>query len=105
MVAKHRPRRSVRPRGRRRGVALAAVASAALWTSTAAASPALSPSALKTNALSQPLGIGDSTPDFSWKLGGTGRAAVQSAYEIRVAASDAQLASGPYLWQSGKVTS
>ena len=102
MVVKHRPRRS---RGVRRGVALAAVASAALWTSTAAAAPALSPSELKTNRLAQPLGIGDSTPDFSWKLSGTGRAAQQSAYEIRVAAAEAQLASGPYLWQSGKVAS
>lgn len=99
MVVKHRPRRF------RRGVALAAVASAALWTSTAAAAPALSPGELKTNRLSQPLGIGDSTPDFSWTLSGVGRAAQQSAYEIRVAAAEAQLAGGPYLWQSGKVAS
>ncbi len=100
MVVKHRPRRSRRGC---RGIALAAVASASLWTATAAADTALSPSALKTNGLSQPLGIGDSTPDFGWKLGGTGRAALQTAYEIRVAASEAQLASGPHLWQSGKV--
>ena len=88
MVVKHRPRRFARSR---RGVALAAVASAALWTSTAAASPALSVDALKTNGLSQPLGIGDATPDFSWKLNGAGRAALQSAYEVRVAASEGQL--------------
>lgn len=99
MVVKHRPRRLGR------AVAMAAVASAALWTSTAAAAPALSPSELKTNRLAQPLGIGDSTPDFSWTLSGAGRAAQQSAYEIRVAATAAQLASGPYLWQSGKVAS
>ena len=105
MVVKHRPRRLVGSGRRGCGIALAAVASAALWTSTAAAAPSLSASGLKTNGLSQPLGIGDSTPDFSWRLGGTGRAATQSAYEVRVAASEAQLASGPYLWQSGKVTS
>ncbi|MDA0181346.1 family 78 glycoside hydrolase catalytic domain [Solirubrobacter phytolaccae] len=76
-----------------------------MWTSTAVAAPALSTSELKTGRLSQPLGIGDSTPDFSWKLSGAGRAAQQSAYEIRVATSEARLASGPYLWQSGKVAS
>ena len=70
MVVKHRPRRFARCR---RGVALAAVASASLWTSTAAASPSLSLDALKTSGLSQPLGTGDSTPDFSWTLGGAGR--------------------------------
>ena len=79
--------------------------SAVLWTSTATASSSLTVSGLKTNGLSEPLGIGDGTPDFSWKLAGAGRAAKQSAYEIRVAASEAQLASGPYLWQSGKVAS
>ena len=81
------------------------MASAVLWTSTATASSSLTVSGLKTNGLSEPLGIGDGTPDFSWKLAGAGRAAKQSAYEIRVAASEAQLASGPYLWQSGKVES
>ena len=89
-----------------RGIALVVMTAGVLWTSTAAAAgPSLSVSGLKTNGLSEPLGIGDATPDFSWKLAGAGRAAKQSAYEIRVAASQAQLASGPYLWQSGKVSS
>ena len=86
-------------------IALVVMASAVLWTSTATASSSLTVSGLKTNGLSEPLGIGDGTPDFSWKLAGAGRTAKQSAYEIRVAASEAQLASGPYLWQSGKVAS
>ena len=84
---------------------LTAVAVATLWSSSAAASPSLTASGLKTNGLSEPLGIGDRTPDFSWKLSGSGRAAAQSAYEIRVAASESKLTSGPYLWQSGKVSS
>ncbi len=84
---------------------LTAVAVATLWSSTAAASPSLTASGLKTTGLSEPLGIGDRTPDFSWKLSGSGRAAAQSAYEIRVAAAESQLTSGPYLWQSGKVSS
>ena len=72
---------------------------------TAAHASSLDVGGLKTNGLSEPLGIGDRTPDFAWKLNGAGRAATQSAYEVRVAASAAQLASGPYLWQSGKVAS
>ena len=88
-----------------RRIALTAVMAAGLWTSTAAASPTLSVTELKTNGLSQPLGIGDGTPDFSWRLNGAGRAATQSAYEVRVAATEPQLASGPYLWESGKVAS
>ena len=88
-----------------RGVALVVVTAAVLSTSTATASSSLTISGLKTNGLSEPLGIGDATPDFSWKLAGAGRAAKQAAYEIRVAASGSELAAGPYLWQSGKVTS
>jgi hypothetical protein len=96
MVAIHRARRAA---------ALLALVAAASLPSTAQASPSLDATVLKTNGLSQPLGIGDSTPDFSWQSQGAGRAAAQSAYEIRVAASAAQLESGPYLWQSGKVAS
>ncbi len=95
MVATHRARRAV---------VLLAVAATAVWTAAAHAN-SLDVSALKANGLSEPLGIGDRTPDFAWKLNGAGRAATQSAYEVRVAASAAQLASGPYLWQSGKVSS
>jgi alpha-L-rhamnosidase len=88
-----------------RVLALVVVASAVLGAPTATASSSLTVGGLKTNGLAEPLGIGDGTPDFSWKLTGAGRAARQSAYEIRVAASETQLASGPYLWQSGKVDS
>ena len=72
MLAKHRPRRVRMTRRGRRGVALVAVSSAALWAPTAVAAPALSPSGLKVNALVEPLGIGDGTPDLSWKLSGHG---------------------------------
>ncbi len=88
----------------RRAVVLLAVAATAVWT-TAAHASSLDVSGLKTNGLSEPLGIGDATPDLAWKLNGAGRAATQSAYEVRVAASAARLAAGPYLWQSGKVSS
>ena len=51
MVVTHRPG-GQRVSARRRGVALAVVASAASWTSTAAASPSLSVNGLTTNGLS-----------------------------------------------------
>src|SRR5690349_15215556 len=89
----------------RRAAAIVAVAAAALVGTAPPASAALQPTGLRTNALAAPLGIGDATPDFSWKLEGTGRSAMQAAYEVRVAATEAQLASGPHLWQSGKVAS
>jgi alpha-L-rhamnosidase len=44
----------------------------------------------------QPLGVDDTAPAFSWKLSGSGAAARQTAYEVRV--SD-----GAELWDSGKV--
>ena len=67
MVALHRSRRSGR-----RGAVLLVAASAVLWGSTASASAALKPAGLKTNGLLAAAGIGDTTPDFSWKLAGDG---------------------------------
>ena len=60
----------------------------------------VTPSTLRVNTQSNPIGLGDATPNLSWRLSG-GR---QSAYEIRVASSEAQLAN-PDLWDSGKVSS
>ena len=56
---------------------------------------ALMPLALRTNGLTEPLGLGDATPDFSWSLEGEGWSAYQSAYEIQVDGH----------WCSGKVAS
>ena len=36
------------------------------------------------NRTDQPLGVDDTTPTFSWQLSGTGPAAGQTAYEVRV---------------------
>ena len=46
------------------------------------------------------IGLGDATPNLSWRLSG-GR---QTAYEVRVGSSAAQLDT-PDLWDSGKVVS
>src|SRR3954447_14569403 len=66
----------------------------------APAGGAVTPTTLRVNTFSNPIGLGDATPNLSWRLSG-GR---QSAYEIRVASSAAQLDS-PDLWDSGKVSS
>src|SRR3954467_8786064 len=55
---------------------------------------------LRANTLTNPIGLGDATPRRSGRLSG-GR---QTAYEVRVASSAAQL-DNPDLWDSGKVAS
>ena len=50
------------------------------------------------NRADQPLGVDDTTPTLSWKLAGSGAAARQTAYEVRVAD-----AAGAPLWDSGRV--
>src|SRR3954467_9022743 len=60
----------------------------------------LSATVLRVDTQTNPIGLGDATPELSWRLSG-GR---QTAYEVRVASSAAQLES-PDLWDSGKVSS
>src|SRR4051812_18320906 len=83
---------------------LAVIGTVPLTISTVApADPAgasVAPTTLRVNTFSNPIGLGDATPNLSWRLP-SGR---QSAYEIRVASSEAQLAN-PDLWDSGKVSS
>ncbi|MGH1560674.1 hypothetical protein ACRAWD_29505 [Caulobacter segnis] len=60
----------------------------------------------RVDQMVRPLGLENLSPRFSWTLEGGARNAVQSAYRIRVASSrEALLASGPLLWDSGKVAS
>ncbi|CAN5236969.1 hypothetical protein BH09ACT1_BH09ACT1_26510 [soil metagenome] len=59
---------------------------------------------LRTNGLSNPLGIPGVAPVFSWKNSSTGRSVRQTDYEIRVAPTPAALADAP-TWSSGRVTS
>ena len=69
------------------------------------AAVAANPSAVTVGVLridnrdDQPLGVDDTTPVLSWQLAGSGPAARQTAYEVRVAD-----AAGPSLWDTGKVT-
>jgi alpha-L-rhamnosidase len=69
------------------------------------AGPQLTVSALQTDALIAPVGIADLTPKLSWVDTANVNGAVQTGYEIKAAASAADLTSGPLLWDSGHVQS
>src|SRR5215211_3532709 len=92
---------------RRLGVRAVAVTSACglllVGANSAPAGPdgtTVSALTLRVNTMTDPIGIGDPTPSLSWRLSG-GR---QTAYQVRVASSAAQL-DQPDLWDSGKVSS
>ena len=53
----------------------------------------------------EPLGLDDTAPRLSWQVTRAPRAWTQAAYQIRAARSVGELATGPYLWDSGKVSS
>lgn len=57
---------------------------------------------LKTESLTNPLGVDHPQPRFSWQLTGTQRGIRQSAYELEVRQGTT---SGKQVWQSGKQSS
>jgi alpha-L-rhamnosidase len=52
-----------------------------------------------------PLGIDVAKPRFSWELSTTEKDVLQTSYELRVAASEAELEKGKLIWDSGKQAS
>jgi alpha-L-rhamnosidase len=52
-----------------------------------------------------PLGIDVRKPRLSWELASPERGTVQTSYEVRVAASEGELAKGKLIWDSGKQSS
>ncbi|GAA3879144.1 hypothetical protein GCM10022381_21840 [Leifsonia kafniensis] len=86
-------------------IALAAVMVVPVAPASAAEPSTLSVVGLETNDLVNPLGIdGTNAPILSWQSVGTGRGVVQTAYQVRAAATESALA-GATLWDSGKVVS
>jgi hypothetical protein len=58
---------------------------------------------LQTDYTTNPLGIDNKTPKFSWKLASDARSVMQQAYQIGVSSSPEKLASGDYdVWNSQK---
>ena len=85
-------------------VASAATLAAPLWAAPAKAT--LSVDGLRTEYKENPLGIDVARPRLSFKLRSDARGVRQSAYEIRVASSEAALRAGRDLvWTSGRVSS
>ena len=82
---------------------------ATAWTATIVLSCAVgtlgAPLALKNLRCEykvDPMGIDAGKPRLSWELVNPERGVLQSSYEIRVARSEADLAKGKLLWDSGK---
>jgi alpha-L-rhamnosidase len=87
-----------------RWAALALAALLAMPVSTASATPAPQVHNLKTNALTEPLGIAAGKPRLSWQLDSDRRGVAQTRYEVHVATSPSKLAH-PDAWDSGVVRS
>ncbi len=81
----------------------------AIWIRPAAATDAtdkVAAVALKTETLSNPLGIDTRRPALGWQLRSSRRGVLQTAYQVRVATSAEQLHAGETnMWDSGKVES
>src|SRR3954462_12516746 len=94
------------------GSAVAVVAGAAL--AVAVAGPAAAGSEIRTAEVidleidgrdDAPLGVDDIAPRLSWRVTGARPGWLQSAYQIRAARTIREVATGPYLWASGKISS
>ncbi len=59
---------------------------------------------LRCENLSNPIGLDQTQPRFSWQLTGPGRSIRQTAYELRVSTDAASLAKGG-VWNTGKIMS
>jgi len=92
-----------------RAAAAAAVVLAPLTLTLQAvtpATPAVRLEHLRTEYKENPIAIDARAPRFSWRLASDGRGVRQSAWQVRVAASEADLRRGrPLLWDSGRIES
>ena len=60
---------------------------------------------LQTEYRTNPIGIDEATPQFSWKMQSTKRGKKQAAYQVLVAESKSNLEKENLIWDSGKQTS
>ncbi len=67
---------------------------------------AASPVQLRTDHLTDPIGIDSPKPQFAWQSDATTPNWTQSAYQLLVATSEKNLTAGkPDIWDSGRITS
>jgi len=81
----------------------AGTAAASMASGTRAAMPAAKVVDLRVDYIDRPLGLETGKPRFSWRLDGKAAGLRQSGYRVQVADTEAQLATGPWVWDSGKV--
>lgn len=74
-------------------------------TPTQIARTSTSSTRLRTEYLSNPVGLTETHPRFSWELVDSRRGAKQTAYQLAVASSPELLTSAPDLWDTGRITS
>ena len=87
------------------GLAMIAGLAITMWESVLEAAPS-QPTETRIIDNFEQLGIDTPTPRFGWVISDPARGALQSAYQIIVAPSQAALASGTHsVWDSGKVAS
>src|SRR5450432_3303539 len=55
--------------------------------------------------LSNPIGVDNTQPGFSWQLSTDKRNTMQTAYEIRIGKNQSLTAGKNLLWNSGKISS
>src|SRR5450432_1574141 len=55
--------------------------------------------------LSNPIGVDNTQPEFSWQLSSDKRNTMQTAYEVRVGKDQSLQAGKNLLWSSGKINS
>ncbi len=72
-----------------------------ICTMTLSSSSALIPVHLKTDNMTNPLGLGKGVPELSWSYEDSRTEALQTHWQIRAAASEEALEEGPWLWNSG----
>ncbi|MDR3736975.1 MAG: family 78 glycoside hydrolase catalytic domain [Acidobacteriaceae bacterium] len=89
---------------RRKYAWMTAAALCGLLAQASAIVRAQGPVRLQVDNLTEPLGLDDGAPSFSWQLSDPAPGARQSAYRIEVAASEAALMGGHAdIWDSGRV--
>ena len=84
-------------------VAGAGAAAAPLGGGAVAASPSARIAGLRVDYIDRPLGLESARPRFSWRLDGKAVGLRQTAWRVQAAASESQLAAGPWVWDSGRV--
>jgi alpha-L-rhamnosidase len=86
------------------GLALVLSIGAGAGPASAAGAPAVSLDHLQANGRTNPLGIPGDAPSLSWHAESAARGVAQTAYQVRVASTAADLSS-PDVWDSGQVDS